>query len=110
MARLTKVYYSRFHRQKPNRLDMEEDEVRTFQVDFNGGLESGESVSTATMETEDDTVLAISGETLSSGLASVTGTASTVGAARLSFLATLSSGRKLKQWFRIRVIDEADVR
>lgn len=110
MARLTKVYYSRFHQQKPCRVVMEKDEVLTFRVDFNGGLESGESVSTATMETEQENVLAISGETLTSGLASVTGTASTEGVARLSFVGTLSSGRKLKQWFRVNVTDEADVR
>lgn len=110
MARLTKVYYGSFHRSKPHRSKITEDEVRTYKVDFNGALESSESVSSVSWTTDDDAVIAISGAALSSGVASVTVTASEEGTARLYCIATLNTSRKLKQWFQIEVVDEADVR
>jgi hypothetical protein len=109
MPRLTKAYYSRFHKPKPVRVEMTLDEIRKFQVDFNGALES-ETVSSIQWETGEDATVSIASATLSAGIASCLGEADVVGTARLYCLATLSSGRKLKQWFHIRVRDEADVR
>ena len=110
MARLTKAYYSRFHKPKPVRASMTLDEVRKFQVNFNGALES-ETVSSVTWENENtDTTLSIGSATLSAGIASCLGEARVEGTARLYCLATLDTGRKLKQWFHVRIKDEADVR
>ena len=108
MARLTKAYYSRFHKNPPPRVVMTLDEVRKFQVDFNAGLES-ETVSSVAWTHRTEAV-EIADATLSAGLASCEGTAEREGKERISCIATLSSGRKLKQWFSIKVIDEADVR
>lgn len=109
MARLTKAYFSRFHKPKPVRVEMTLDEVREFEVDFNGALES-ETVSQVEWETSEEAVVSISGAALSAGVGSCVGEALLEGAARIYCLATLSSGRALKQWFTIRVKDEADVR
>lgn len=110
MARLAKSYDSLFHKRKTHRSVLDEDEVRTYRADFNGGLESGESVSSVSWTTDDDSIIAISGAALSSGVASVTVTASTVGLAHLEVLATLNTSRKLHQWFRIEVQDETSIR
>ena len=110
MARLTKVYFSRFHRQKPHRSEMTLDEIRKFQVDFNGALES-ETVTSIDWQTDEDLTVSISAATLSAGIASVLARARIEGqTARLYCLATLDTGRKLKQWFNVKVIGEADVR
>lgn len=109
MPRLSRVYYSKFHKPKPARVEMSLDEIRKFRVDFNGGLES-ESVNTAAWETNDDAVLTISAPTIDSGVAVCVVEAALEGTAQLSCIATLDSGRKLKQWFQVEVRDEADVR
>lgn len=110
MARLTKVYYSAHHTPKPHRSVMTLDEIRKFQVDFNGALDS-ETVSSVTWENENtDTTVSIGSPTLSAGIASCLANARIEGTARLYCLALLSSGRYLKQWFHIRVKDEAGVR
>lgn len=110
MARLTKAYYSRFHVPKTVRAKMTLDEVRKFQVDFNSGLES-ETVTSATWQNENtDQTLSIASATLSAGIASCLGEARIEGTAKLYCSATLDTGRKLKQWFHVRIKDEADVR
>lgn len=110
MARLTKAYFSSFHTPKPIRARMTKDELRKFQVDFNGALDS-ETVSSATWTNpSSNATLTISGPTLSAGIATCSGEALTKGTARIHCVATLSTGRKLKQWFHVRVSDEADVR
>lgn len=108
MARLTKAYYSRFHKPKPTRCVMTLDEVRLFTVDFNGALES--DTATGVEWTHSTGAVEIADATLSAGIATCEGTATFEGTDRIYCIATLSSGRKLKQWFHIKVIDEADVR
>lgn len=105
MARLTKAYVSAFHSGSPHRSTIRKDEQRTYRADFNGALE-GETVSSVTWHTDDDSIIAISGAALSSGVGSVSVTASNEGTAELSCTAALSGGRDLKQWFRIEVVDE----
>lgn len=109
MPRLTRAYYSRFHKPKPTRAEMTLGEIRKFRVDFNGGLES-ETVNTTTWETNDTAVLTISAPTIDSGVAVCVVEAALEGTAQVSCIATLNSGRRLKQWFHVRVKDEADVR
>ena len=109
MSRLTKCYYSGFHKNKPTRCVMTLDEVRTFSVDFNGALES-ETVSSVEWDHHESVEVEIADAALSAGIATVEGTAEAEGTARISCIATLSSGRKLKQWFHVKVVDEADVR
>lgn len=109
MARLTKAYFSAFHKPQPHRSEMVKDEVRTYQANFNGAL-SSESVSSVSWDTDDTSLIAITGATVSAGIASVTVTASNNGTARLSCTATLDTARKLKRWFHIRITDKDDVR
>lgn len=109
MPRLTKSYYSKFHKPKPARVVMTLDEIRHFAVDFNGGLES-ESVNSTDWTTDETVTLTISAPTISGGVATCVVEAASEGTGRLYCIATISSGRKLKQWFHISVRDEADVR
>lgn len=86
------------------------DEVCKFQVDFNGALES-ETVSSVVWENENtDVTMSIASPTLSAGIAACLGEARVTGTARLYCLATLNTGRKLKQWFTVQITDEESVR
>jgi hypothetical protein len=110
VPRLTKVYYSAYQPNLPHESTMQDTEIRTYSVDWNGALEGSTVSGTPDWATEDTSVITIASEAVSSGVSTVKVTAAETGTADLSCTATLANGLKLMQWFRIRVQDAGALR
>lgn len=76
-------------------------------TDWNAvGDDRGATVSTATWTTDDESVITISGATLSAGVATVSIEALASGSAEVKNTATFSDGSKAVAWWSITVKDD----
>ena len=81
--------------------------IHELSVDWNAVEQDRSTTATSTQwETDDDTVCAISGATLSAGIAEVAANMGAAGTAELKNTATFADGTKAVRWFNITVKDD----
>lgn len=101
MSRASKAYASRYLLDRVHASTLPRGSKRTYAVDFNGALDSGETIASATWSTDTTSTLTLTGLTGSAGVVSVTAEAALSGCVVMTCLATTSAGRKLSQSFQV---------
>jgi hypothetical protein len=101
MSRDAKAYASAYQTRDHESLRRVGD-VTPYACDFNGALRDGETISTATWES-DHACVSLSGLDVTDGVAETTLTANLWGCAWLTLTATTSAGRTLQQRYVVRV-------
>lgn len=101
MSRQFKAYASAYS-PRGHESTLMQDEVQTYACDFNGALNTGETVASATWSS-DNACVGLSTLSVAAGIATVKATAAARGCALLTLRATTSTGRKLGQTFVVNV-------
>ena len=105
MSRKFKAYPSAFTGQRPHYSTLEKGEVATYRVDWNGVINELSTSASSSAWATDQSCISTASAALSSGVASITVTASEVGEAILSDQLTMADGSKREQKFAVCVID-----
>lgn len=101
MSRKYKAYASAYQ-SRDHESQMTRDDVQQYACDFNGALNDGETITSATWGS-DRACLSLAGLAVTAGVATVNATANDWGCAFLILKATTSAGRVLSQRFVVDV-------